>query len=351
MVREGPSLGKVPAILAALNSHGAGVRLAAARAYVGVGLSLVPMRADGSKAPQEAGWRTYSDRQPTDAELVRWFCNGRYGIGITGGPASGCLVIFDFETRPGFDRWCAALDPAERAALAGCPVVFTPSGGVHIYIRLTEPVKGAMYARDIAGKCLIETRGNGHIALAPGSPASCHPTGKPYRLVRVGWLDGRTVEPMDLHTFHALTVRAADLNEYVRPAPREVIGDYRRTSASDPVGDRPGDHFNIRVSWSDVLTPHEWRVYQSNEERTYWSRPGKNPPGVSASTGFCRGESGNDLLYVFSTSAGPFEAERSYSKFAAYTLLHHHGDFRLATRALAVAGYGPFRPVRRRGGR
>ena len=64
------------------------------------------------------------------------------------------------------------------------------------------------------------------------------------------------------------------------------------------------------------------------------------PAGVSASTGHCKGPSGNDLFYVFSTSATPFEAEMSYSRFAAYAVLNHRGDFGAATKALANAGYG-----------
>jgi putative DNA primase/helicase len=61
---------------------------------------------------------------------------------------------------------------------------------------------------------------------------------------------------------------------------------------------------------------------------------------VSASTGHCKGPSGRDLLYVFSTSAIPFEAEVSYSRFAAYALLNHRGEFAAATKALTNAGYG-----------
>lgn len=136
--------------------------------------------------------------------------------------------------------------------------------------------------------------------------------------------------------FHTLTVYAAALNEYVRPAAREVVGARSRPPAG---GDRPGDQFNARAGWGDILAPHGWRVYRATGGATYWTRPGK-PAGISASTGFCRAESGRDLLYVFSTSAAPFDAETSYSRFAAYALLNHRGDYPAATRALALTGYG-----------
>ena len=143
---------------------------------------------------------------------------------------------------------------------------------------------------------------------------------------------------MALEVWYGLTVLAADLErvQQARSA-REVVGDRHEQTAT---GDRPGDHFNARVGWSDILSPHGWQLFRTAGGTTYWSRPGKKPVGVSASTGFCKGAGGNDLMYLFSTSAAPFEAETSYSKFAVYAFLNHHGDFRAATRALGQAGYG-----------
>ena len=48
---------------------------------------------------------------------------------------------------------------------------------------------------------------------------------------------------------------------------------------------------------------------------------------------------GSDLLYVFSSST-VFDADVSYSKFAAYAVLEHGGDFRRAALALSRLGYG-----------
>jgi hypothetical protein len=100
-------------------------------------------------------------------------------------------------------------------------------------------------------------------------------------------------------------------------------------------GDRPGDHFNARMTWAALLQKHGWRIERIDGVTTYWSRPGKER-GVSASTNY--GDC--DLLYVFSTNAAPFDHERAYDKFGAYALLEHGGDFSAASRALALAGYG-----------
>jgi archaellum biogenesis ATPase FlaH len=56
---------------------------------------------------------------------------------------------------------------------------------------------------------------------------------------------------------------------------------------------------------------------------------------VSATTNY----GGADLLYVFSSST-EFDADKSYSKFAAYAVLEHGGDFSKAALHLFKEGYG-----------
>lgn len=308
-----------------------------ARQYVAAGLSVFPVKLDGTKEPAIVGWRAYAERHPADHELIAWFGRGRFAIGITGGAASGNLIVLDFETIDSFRRWGASLDESERTALARSPVIRTPKGGRHVYVRTITPVRGCKLARTATGATLIETRGCQHYVIGAGSPVAVHSAGVPYTIARTGWLDGGPFTPMPVETFNALTMKAAELNSYSRPVHHDVVGDRR---PHDVVGDRPGDHFNSRVSWADILGPHRWTVYRSTSGASYWSRPGKSPAGVSASTGHCKGPSGNDLFYVFSTSAAPFDSEVSYSRFAVYALLNHRGDFTAATRALRLAGYG-----------
>src|SRR5687768_8266294 len=125
--------------------------LEAARRYVAAGLSVIPVKADGSKAPKHTGWRQYATRQPTDAELVAWFGGAdEVGIGVVPGPASGNLVVLDFECKngaPAYAEWVAGLDPALAEYVARCPVVRTPSGGRHIWVRLAAAVPGGKLAR------------------------------------------------------------------------------------------------------------------------------------------------------------------------------------------------------------
>lgn len=164
--------------------------LETARWYVRNGLSVIPVRSDNSKAPYLAGWRKYSDCQPTDAELESWFADGVLGIGVVPGPASGNLVVLDFENKGScaFAGWLMGLDKALAAYLPVCPIVRTPSGGRHLWVRLTESIPGCLLARYANRKTKIEVRGRGHQVLAPGCPLGCHLSGEPYVFESEGWL-------------------------------------------------------------------------------------------------------------------------------------------------------------------
>jgi KaiC/GvpD/RAD55 family RecA-like ATPase len=96
----------------------------------------------------------------------------------------------------------------------------------------------------------------------------------------------------------------------------------------------PGDDYNSKVTWDQILTPLGWSKVYTKGEATAWRRPGKNE-GISATTNF----NGKDNLYVFTTST-IFESEHSYSKFAAFATLEHQGNFSAAASALRSQGYG-----------
>ena len=131
---------------------------------------------------------------------------------------------------------------------------------------------------------------------------------------------------MEVSTQELLVTLARSLNRKVDPG-----------STLDR-GSRPGDAYAARTSWADILQPAGWEKVRQDATLSYWRRPGKSGRLWSATTG-PRGEAG-DLLYVFSSSCSPFEPSKSYSKFAAYTLLHHGGDYAAAARELVRLGYG-----------
>ena len=79
---------------------------------------------------------------------------------------------------------------------------------------------------------------------------------------------------------------------------------------------------------------------KNDDGSCFWQRSGKDGIGGSATTGHCSNDESGDLLYVFSSNADPFESQRAYSKFSAFGLINHEGDFSAASRALLDMGYG-----------
>ena len=69
-----------------------------ATSYVDSGVSVVPLRLDGSKAPAlpAGGVNEFKKRVATQEELAEWFSTDK-GIGLLGGPVSGGLEVLDFD--------------------------------------------------------------------------------------------------------------------------------------------------------------------------------------------------------------------------------------------------------------
>jgi putative DNA primase/helicase len=157
--------------------------------YVAAGLSVIPIRPDGSKAPALPRWKQYQERLPTSAELEQWFGGGIFGIAVLAGRVSGNLEILDFDAADTFLTWSLQFQ-LKGGDLTRFPRVATPGGGTHLYYRLRFPPPGnrklaeALVWDPVKGrqvrKCLIETRGEGGYVVAPGSPATCHVSGRPY---------------------------------------------------------------------------------------------------------------------------------------------------------------------------
>jgi hypothetical protein len=104
--------------------------------------------------------------------------------------------------------------------------------------------------------------------------------------------------------------------------------------------ERPGDAYNARTTWAELLEPLGWTALFTRDGVTFWRRPGK-AHGHSATTNFAA----VDCLHVFTSSARPLEADRSYTRFGFYAVLHHDGDLAAAGWALYDQGYGELDPA------
>jgi hypothetical protein len=328
--------------------------LAAALRYLEAGLSVIPIKRDGSKAPP-VRWDPYKDRLPTKDEVLAWFSGERSpGVGIVGGMVSGNLLVLDFEFLDLFEEWCALVETARPGLVARLPVVETPGKcdtmrGRHVYARSSGPsVPSNKLARitkaeaerrtgDTGRTTAIEVKAEKGYVLAPGCPADCHETGRLYEHVAGPPIEETPTLTEDEVELLLGCARALERGD-------KASADREPAPAGGDNNNRPGDDFNRRANWADVL-PGGWKKVRENGEVIYLCRPGKDE-GVSATIGYCRSARAGPKLYVFSTNAEPFEAERSYSKFEAYTLLNHGGDFKAAARDLAGKGYGASGPLR-----
>jgi hypothetical protein len=328
----------------------------AGRAYVNAGLSFIPISADLTKMPafellprvwcserqeHRRRWSIYRERQPSRQELREWFLRGalaEYGMAILGGAISGNLEILDldnFEIAKAFKRLIEDQTPGLFRRLVK---VRTPRPGLHLYYRCAAVGGNQKLARipdpDVAGKkpkTVIETKGEGGYCLAPPSPRECHPRQKCY--VFIGGKD-LTQVPMITPEERAALFDAARTFDAWKDQRRPTRRHRRKTGRR--ATSRPGDDFNQRADWADILEPHGWTyVGDDGGDVEYWRRPGK-AEGVSATTNYAD----SDLLYVFSSNADPFEDDTAYTKFAAYALLEHDGDFSDAARELGGLGYG-----------
>lgn len=161
--------------------------------YVQAGLSVIPIKPDGSKSPA-LPWNQFRNRLPTNEEIQQWFgYDSAYGIAVICGKVSGNLVVLDFESQAAYDHWLETAGLISREfgfRPEQWPIASTPGGGVHVYYRSREPVKGnRKLAMTADGGTLIETRGEGGYVLAPGSPGECHPSGLAYQWLNKGWLN------------------------------------------------------------------------------------------------------------------------------------------------------------------
>jgi putative DNA primase/helicase len=300
-----------------------------ALALAASGLSVIPIRPDGSKAPP-IPWAEFQTRIPTPEEIRAMFREG-LGVAIVAGEGSKNLEVLDIEAGAPFDEFCALIKEHDARLFDQLVHVATPSGGNHLFYRCSEIAgnqKLAMH-RDGDGQPEVdfETRGRGGYVVTVGSPPACHPARREYQLVRNRLTQIPRITPVQ----RALLLDAArSFNRVVREAKVDRKPSTNGNANGNGNGARPGDVLNAKTTWPEVLETHGWAAVSGRGEETLWRRPGKGF-SFSATTNY----KGSDLLYVFSTNAHPFEHETSYSKFAAYALLNHGGDYRAAARAIA----------------
>lgn len=308
--------------------------LDAALELAAAGYSVIPIKTDGSKVPA-IPWQAHT-RRPADEATIRtwWTTNPDFDLGVVQGAVSGNAELTELEGRVA-TRLTELRDLAHDTGLGDLWDLITtrgwversPSGGFHFHYRLDGPVPGnTKLARDATMQVLAETRGEGGQVVV--APSRHHPTGHPWvRLIG----DPATAPTLTLEqrdAFHAILRTLDEQPEPTTPA--------RPVAPRDPSdGITPGDDYETKVDWADLLPAHGWTHVTTRGRTRYWRRPGKNT-GISATTG--RADD-RDRLYVF-TSSTAFAQEVPYTKLGAYAVLEYDGDLQAAARELYAVGYG-----------
>ncbi|RPK69045.1 hypothetical protein EES44_07905 [Streptomyces sp. ADI96-15] len=345
---------------------------AAARELHDAGLCVLPIKADGTKAPDVRSWVQHKVTRTTPEQHDTWFDGKRpRGIAVVYGAVSGNVEMIEFEGHAIQDGLLEDITEIMEGSGLGEPwteilngwVTESPSGGRHYRVRIkggdvpgntkltsrlaredeyTDEEKQRLRQKPGARivRVQVETRGEGGYGLVEPSSGTVHATGKPYLRKEGGPANIPTLDAEVMQAIRHICRMVDTLPKPEKPktAPREL----------PPLpggGVRPGEDFDVRADWADILAD-EFDALFTRGSTTYWRRKGKTR-GISATTGHAADK---DRLYVFTTST-VFQAEAPYSKFAAYTLLNF-GDtetptFRKAAAELRRQGYGSEPPRQR----
>lgn len=305
------------------------VRQAALEAY-DAGLCVVPPKEDGTKAPVSV-WKEFQTQRPSRDRIENYYAKDRHGIGLLGGPVSGELEVIDIESRAIYDKARSLLadeglsdvvDDIEVGYMESCP-----RGGVHWMWKTAKAGGNRKVALTPDRQTMIEIKGSGGFIITAPSHGPVHPSGRPYERI-MGRFE--TIPYVN----HERRGRILDVLARLDQSPRLAEKPDIRFFAHPSDGTRPGDDFNHRGDWHQVLTTAGWSLVGEIREQEYWRRPGKDH-GHSAVL-----HTDTGIFVPFSTSTPFPEIEEGYTLFRAYTILHHGGDWQAAAAQLRREGYG-----------
>jgi predicted P-loop ATPase len=311
--------------------------------YIEKGFSVIPIWGDLSddvnmkKTPCMKSWEYY---QKHIISADNWYQTFRAGnwIGMVCGQVSGNLECLDFENPFGDarERFKEFKDIPDINALIkshNLIIETTLRGGYHLVYRCEEPIgKKADLAfkwdeKDNKKKLLIETRSEGQYFVC--SPS----TGYQLKYPPEGFLD---TKPITMEERLFILDMAKSFNQYVEPKMYyQPPTDKKRLVNNSAVDVRPGDAYN--ESPESIEEAKNWLkgAGWKNDNSKYWVRPGKDS-GPSATFGYVA----ENVFYVFSSNATPFESNRAYKPFDVLCLLMYNGDYKACAKTLREKGYG-----------
>lgn len=306
-------------------------------------VSVIPIAANGTKRPM-VKWEPFILDTPSRLQVRTWFTDWpTAGIAVICGKVSGGLEMLELEGRATssahLDKIVAACDERgitwlwDQLTQQGY-AEWTPSGGIHLIYRVRGGIVpgNTKIAQDAGRLCLAETRGEGGYVVVAPSGGTVHKTEEPWTVAAGETGVIPTIAWADRCLLHEAIKAALD-----ETPPPPVLPERRPIMSTRPEGTiSVGDDFCLRTDWHDLLPSWGWEFVSQKGIESFWLHPNSASGAEhSASTNF----KGSDKLYVWSSST-VFKQEEPYSKFAAYTMLQHGGDFTAATKDLSAKGFG-----------
>lgn len=284
-----------------------------AQQYIDSGLAITPIDGVNGTKSTEGIWKWSKHFEKNRCPQFFGNLSNPRGIAIICGKRSMNLELLDFDNHSGipeckhFDTWYWIMPKPMQEVIDTLPLIQTPSYGRHLAFRCETIGRNIKLAERPSKdnpkvfETWIETRGEGGLFVAPGSPPATHKSKREYELIQGNLLD----IPVITLEQRKILFEGAKLFDMEREEEEDIEETSQFTEG--PICVRP-----INKTWEEILEPHGWTRHSGN----LWTRPHKYGAN-SASVG-----GPNDTLYVFSSNASPFEMGKAYTKTTANLLLN-----------------------------
>ncbi len=332
----------------------------AAHNYTAAGISVIET---GQNEIPLKTWAKYQSEITTTEEINRDFSLPETCIAVIPGKISGNLEIIDIDNRGELlDRFIAGVNSKDPAIIPKLLHEKTQAGGDHFAYRCPEveipgskklaksyivcpgPEEHEHNGKEykpkkcgdkwVAEICEIETRSERSYCLVAPSPGYELKSGSYTDLPKLSQEERQIL----LDVAKSLDQPSPFKSQTSPYAANQQTCNKTSNACTSTSGLSPGDDFNIRGNFGEMLVGRDWEHAGSSTtsdgaSAENYRRPGKTE-GNSASV------LDDKFLYVFSTNAAPLDGNKSYSKFALYALLYCDGDFKQAAAELREQGYG-----------
>jgi len=286
--------------------------------YLNCDLSVVPVKKD-KRPPME--WK-HLQSDPMVAGEVDGYFTDSWGVALICGAVSDGLEIIDFDSHGKqieriFERFSSDEKAAYIFSRHKVYVEKSPSGGYHVCYthecdgRRDGNKKLAAWENN---ESMIETRGEGGYCIVAPTEGYVAIQGSIEELPRLS--------QQERDYLHDL---ARTFTSYVKPEGATEV-DGTGFENTDPVS-----WFNWNKDYyaKKLLEDIGWRKLRVDESSgiEYWLRPGKEDDSAHSATWGKK----HNALYVFSSSATPFEPSTYYTPFQILVKLKFKGNYRGAT--------------------